>query len=194
MTHCPLPRLEASGAIVMGSPAVVAEEAMQLTQCCSPRRRRDILASSAVLARSGASEGGAAVTHAVHPQPLKRDTNHSGAARRIVPEQTAFVVERFGRYKKTLSPGIHILIPVVSVSPSWLRLCQACMQYDLLQVRLPDEADQVLPRARLQLEQHLCSLLLAPPAACTAAHGQARAGAQSLAVLVFASIQHMACC
>ena len=36
-----------------------------------------------------------------------------GTACRIVPEQTAFVVERFGRYKKTLTPGIHILIPVV---------------------------------------------------------------------------------
>ena len=35
--------------------------------------------------------------------------------RRIVPEQTAFVVERFGRYKKTLTPGIHILIPVVRI-------------------------------------------------------------------------------
>jgi hypothetical protein len=32
---------------------------------------------------------------------------------RIVPQQTAFVVERFGRYSRTLTPGLHVLIPVV---------------------------------------------------------------------------------
>lgn len=30
---------------------------------------------------------------------------------RIVPTQSAYIVERFGKYKKTLNAGIHILIP-----------------------------------------------------------------------------------
>ena len=33
---------------------------------------------------------------------------------RVVAEKTACVVERFGRFSKTLEPGLHLLIPVVS--------------------------------------------------------------------------------
>ena len=35
---------------------------------------------------------------------------------RIVPERTAFIIERFGKFNRVLDSGIHILIPLVIVS------------------------------------------------------------------------------
>ena len=32
---------------------------------------------------------------------------------RIVPERIAYVIERFGKYDRTLESGIHLLIPLV---------------------------------------------------------------------------------
>lgn len=32
---------------------------------------------------------------------------------RIVPERTAFIIERFGKFHRVLGSGIHILIPLV---------------------------------------------------------------------------------
>nr|XP_016435658.1 PREDICTED: uncharacterized protein C16G5.07c-like [Nicotiana tabacum] len=31
----------------------------------------------------------------------------------IVPEKKAYVVERFGQYVKTLTPGLHLLVPFI---------------------------------------------------------------------------------
>jgi SPFH domain / Band 7 family len=45
------------------------------------------------------------------------------AVDRIVPERTAFVIERFGKYAKTLQPGLHLLIPIVSTMGCQLPRC-----------------------------------------------------------------------
>ena len=31
----------------------------------------------------------------------------------VVPQQTAYVVERFGEYQKTLRPGLNFLVPIM---------------------------------------------------------------------------------
>jgi regulator of protease activity HflC (stomatin/prohibitin superfamily) len=32
---------------------------------------------------------------------------------RVVPQQHAWIVERLGRYQKTLEPGLNLIIPVI---------------------------------------------------------------------------------
>jgi regulator of protease activity HflC (stomatin/prohibitin superfamily) len=49
--------------------------------------------------------GGAAATHA--------SGRRGEQGVRIVPQQNAWIVERFGTYNKTLLAGIHFMIPVV---------------------------------------------------------------------------------
>lgn len=45
--------------------------------------------------------------------PFAPKTTPANTILRIVPQQMAFVVERFGKYSRTLTPGLHVLIPIV---------------------------------------------------------------------------------
>lgn len=60
--------------------------------------------------------------HAAAPARLRRDdafepfpqrSTPANTILKIVPQQMAYVVERFGKYSRTLSPGLHVLIPLV---------------------------------------------------------------------------------
>lgn len=60
------------------------------------------------------SIGAAASGQAADPySPFAPRQTPANTVLRIVPQQTAFVVERFGKYSRTLTPGLHVLIPIV---------------------------------------------------------------------------------
>ncbi len=47
---------------------------------------------------------------------------------RIVPERVAMVVERLGKFNRVLTPGLHLLIPIVcfyNLLSIWKRLAYA---------------------------------------------------------------------
>lgn len=45
------------------------------------------------------------------PNSSRSRIRHAGFI--IVPQQSAFVIERLGRFKTVLSPGFHLLIPII---------------------------------------------------------------------------------
>lgn len=45
--------------------------------------------------------------------PFRARDTPANTILRIVPQQMAYVVERFGKYSRTLTPGLHLLIPLV---------------------------------------------------------------------------------
>mmetsp|Transcript_9355 Transcript_9355/g.28141 ORF Transcript_9355/g.28141 Transcript_9355/m.28141 type:complete len:455 (+) Transcript_9355:147-1511(+) len=72
-------------------------------------------AASLILSRrfSVSSPRGVSSHNSSLDSALARATPPTNYGLRIVPERTAFVIERFGKYVKTLTPGLHLLIPFV---------------------------------------------------------------------------------
>lgn len=49
--------------------------------------------------------------HALWPSPAARCVLVQGLV--VVPQQTAYVVERFGKFWKVLEPGLNVLVPAM---------------------------------------------------------------------------------
>lgn len=94
---------------------------------------------------------------------------------RIVPERTAFVIERFGKYVKTLTPGLHLLIPFVSApamfTGSVSRCCYAlCASVHIDAEGIVQTSDTLTSFAGGQ--NRLCALVSRPPVLshCSSCH------------------------
>ncbi|KAL3090079.1 hypothetical protein niasHS_006531 [Heterodera schachtii] len=64
---------------------------------------------------------------------------------RIVPQQEAWIVERFGRYAKTLGPGLHVLVPFIDRIPYWHSLKECAIE-------IPQQSAITLDNVQLNLD------------------------------------------
>jgi regulator of protease activity HflC (stomatin/prohibitin superfamily) len=93
---------------------------------------------------------------------------------RIVPQQTAEIVERFGRYQRTLSAGINLIVPLIDLV--WKR------------VDLREQAVSVPPAPVITADGHkvtadvLVHYLVTDPVAAVYEIGDVRTGIEQLVV------------
>ncbi|KAL1813658.1 hypothetical protein DCAR_0626018 [Daucus carota subsp. sativus] len=95
---------------------LISRNSMQLAQL-SPILSKQLTSSSPLLHQLRSPLAAASVQSVRHFRS-SRDSRLELKAPvnwgiRIVPEKKAFVIERFGRYARTLTPGIHLLVPFV---------------------------------------------------------------------------------
>ena len=62
---------------------------------------------------------------------------------RVVPQQTAYVVERLGRYRETLQPGLNFIIPFVD---------RLAYKHDLSEITMDVPSQVCITRDNTQLQ------------------------------------------
>lgn len=74
----------------------------------STTRRNPLAASANSIFRTGGNPGNAAP-----PVYFQRSSLPANTIVKFVPQQTAYVVERMGRFDRVLSPGLALLVPIL---------------------------------------------------------------------------------
>jgi regulator of protease activity HflC (stomatin/prohibitin superfamily) len=59
---------------------------------------------------------------------------------KVVPQGTEFTVERFGRYTKTLTPGLHLIVPFIERVGARMNMMEQVMDVDSQEVITRDNA------------------------------------------------------
>ena len=66
---------------------------------------------------------------------------------KIVPQSTEYVVERFGKYTKTLSAGLHFIVPFLD---------RVAHRVDILERQLPHRSNSVITKDKNHYVECCC--------------------------------------
>ena len=116
---------------------------LSLTSLPTSLSRPFILPSRHLFSSSSSSPGS-------YPSVLKRPVNYGVC---IVPQTSAWVIERFGRFSRILSPGLHFLIPFVD-SIAYI--------HSLKEQTIPISNQQAITMDNVTVRPHSLTTLTAP--------------------------------
>ena len=63
-----------------------------------------------------------------------------GMSVKVVPQASEYIVERFGRYQKTLNPGLNIIVPFVDIIRSRVSMKETVLNVNKQEIISKDNA------------------------------------------------------